>query len=1186
MTKQKLYYWTASPMAKVFRRFILFLIVLFLSSSGTQAGSFGAIALDYADNIEVVPSQGRQTWYVNGSVVFRTETGMIYCDSAVWIKDLSVRLNGSVIIDDEEYHLVADSLFYDLVQESSIAMGEYVELYSISDSIMAVGTYALMDQGTDYLYMNNRPTLYLRYPDSANMIEIISDEIYFEGGIPRAEASGDVKINSEEITTHSGCAIMYTETNILDLFDEPVAIRARSELTGQFISITTKDNNLVSIDVVDSANGQFTEPLDTLGLSFDRSILRGNRIVFSFKDGVLNEISCWGQAYSWYYPSDYGLQESRENEVSGDSISFDVVDESLQRATIIGGAMGQFLDMKFTIIDSIPDTNSTEDSSMALMDTIADSSRYEISYHSRIDTMIDTIDYQSDVIVYDFIDSLITLTSQAKVTSSEVALEAHLVNIDTHSKVVHAYSADLQSDTSTVDSTMTGNLQPNIIPVRLKDGNDILYGDYLEYSLDTKKGRIETSKSKYQTGFFYGSTLHREQKDIFYLEDGKYTTCNAAEPHFHFQSNNLKLIEGEKLIAKPVVFNIGRIPLFALPYYVFPLKKGRHSGFLPFTFGSIEQGDRYLRNVGYYWAASEYWDWQGAIDYFERGSRINFYSKVTYNKRYVFNGSISGSYAKDVSYSQINSIETRGKRWNLKASHNHTFSPDFKVNASGQIVSDASYYGDFSSDLTQRLNRTIRSQVNFTKRFGKSYSISGKFVHDENLDTKKRTDQLPSFSISLPSVRPFGSGRGAGGAHWYNALIITYRPNYINSSTRSIITTTTFDTTITILDPISGLTDTTIVSTVDSTKTRKHYGRANHAMTASFPLKLFTYITINPSVRYREEWYRVYQTDQSVDAEIKPGNYRAYEYSTSVSLRTNIYGTVNPNLFGLIGFRQTLSPSISYRFAPEIDVHPEVRTFVGGSAGNTQKSQTISFSLRQLYQAKIKSGEKDKKLNLLSINTGFNYNLESDVRPLSNMTTSINSTLLPKIKFYGSMTHSFYLPGTEHLNFWSPYLLNFNLNASLTLAGSRFYFDDVISNSMPGATDTSSVLQGSPNPPTASMRGGASKGWSLSMNYSHSSSGRGVNKFKRSFIRLSLRFNLTTNMAVSYSQYYDITSGMTINNQINLVRKLHCWTGNLFWVPIGSNHGWGFKLFVNAMPQIKIDQSANQFGSSMLSDYR
>ena len=80
---------------------------------------------------------------------------------------------------------------------------------------------------------------------------------------------------------------------------------------------------------------------------------------------------------------------------------------------------------------------------------------------------------------------------------------------------------------------------------------------------------------------------------------------------------NMKMIENDKLIARPVVFHVEQIPILALPFYIFPLKKGRHSGFLPFSFGKFEKGERFVRNVGYYWAASEYFDLMSAMDYFE-----------------------------------------------------------------------------------------------------------------------------------------------------------------------------------------------------------------------------------------------------------------------------------------------------------------------------------------------------------------------------------------------------------------------------------------------------------------------------------------------------------------------------------------------------------------------------------------
>jgi len=1100
------------------------------------------LQMPYADHLEVTVSDGRETWYVWGSVVFQTEAGWIYCDSAVWHKGETVRAKGRVIIDDEEYHLAADSVDYNLVTDEAVARGAYVELWHRTDSVFAVGTHAYYNQADDFCYMEERPTVYLRYPDTAHMVEVVADFVYCDFEAARTEASGDVRISSGDLAARSGCAVMYTERDVLDLFGQPVAKRKKSTLSGQLITIISEEGIISRIDVVDSARGEFLEPVDSAGLTFDQSLLSGNRILFDFSAGDLTRILCRGQAYSWYFPHSADENESRENSVSGDMIAFDVVEESLTNVSVIGGAVGTYMQRKVIVADIVADT---------VTDSVTD-------------TVVDTIDYNSRRIDYNLLDSLIILTGQAHVTSGAVSLDAQLVEIDTRTDVVEAFSADTALDSAVSDSSLTSYMQPNPLPVVLRDGNDVLYGDYLEYSIDTEKGRIVQSKSKYQTGFFYGDKLYREKRDIYYLDHGRYTTCDADEPHFHFYSRNIKLLEGEKLIARPVVFYVGRLPVLAIPYYVFPLKKGRHSGWLPFTLGNIERGDRYIRNVGYYWAASDYWDWQGALDYYERSHRINFFTKVNYNKRYTFSGYISGNYARETGYGWSSASETQRTRWTLRGAHEHQVSPTFKLNASGSIQSDAEYYQDFSANLDDRLNRDVRSQVNFSKRFGRSVALSGKVVHDENLDTESRTDQLPSLGLSLPQIRPFGAGKldkeGKLQTSWYHNLVGTYRPNLVNFSQRR--------------------TNKVVLSgDTLSVRSRKEFTRVDHALTLSFPVKIARYITFNPSLSYREEWYKIHQTDQSdakgIDAST---TYRTYVYGTGASASTKIYGTVYPNILGFAGLRQVITPTISYRYQPEIDRHPEIRSYAGGSAGSSRRSQSMNFSLNHVYQAKVKKHEQERNYNLISITSGFNYDFEKEPRHFSNLNTSFNSTVLPKVNFYGSMVHSLYKPGTDELDFWSPYLENFNVNASLTLAGSRFLFDDEYS--VPGAeVDSAQSAEGGGSSP-------AKRGWSLSANYSYRESGRDAAFSKSSFVRFSLRFNLTPETSVSYSQYYNITGAETVNNQVSIVRKLHCWTATLFWVPIGSNRGWGFKLYVTALPQIKLDQSQNTLSSGYFQGLR
>ena len=155
------------------------------------------------------------------------------------------------------------------------------------------------------------------------------------------------------------------------------------------------------------------------------------------------------------------------------------------------------------------------------------------------------------------------------------------------------------------------------------------------------------------------------------------------------------------------------------------------------------------------------------------------------------------------------------------------------MSASGDFRSDKSYYNDYSTDLEERLNRVVRSQLNFTKRFGKSVSVSGALSHDNQLDTESRTDRIPSLGITLPALRPFGSGsvdeQGNTKRHWYNELIITYRPRIENFSSR----VTKDSLGVAVYDSLN--TDSIIYRDTVSYRSRKEYTRADHAVSASFP---------------------------------------------------------------------------------------------------------------------------------------------------------------------------------------------------------------------------------------------------------------------------------------------------------------------------------------------------------------
>ncbi|MBK7141350.1 MAG: hypothetical protein IPH75_04635 [bacterium] len=1123
---------------------IIALLVMAASAHGQRAQR---LDLDHADLLEVLLGVSQDTTIAVGSVFFRTESGTISCDSATWIRGKKAILRGSVMVEDTIYRLLADSIDYDLLTNQAFARGPYVELWSRTDSLFATGTNAFYDRNKKYFRMEKRPTVYLNYPDSAEMVQIDANQVEFFADSSLAIALGEVIISSKDIKATAGRAVMQQKLGILDLYEQPVLVRGQSTVKGSFISVLSEQDLLRRIDVTDSARAEFKEVVDTLPDStvlIDQSILTGRRIYFDFKYGVLDRVTSIGQAYSWYYPAKKGGDESSENAVSGDTIQFAVANEQLQSVTVLGGAIGNYINTKNKNVDST------------------------------VITVQDTIDYSSSFIRYEMADSVITLLGQSHIESGTVELDAHQVLFDTRDRLIKAYSADIVCDSFPDDSTLTARYQPNPIPVILKDKQEELYGDYLEYSIDTEKGKIVQSKSKYETGFYYGERVYRAQENIFYVEDGRYTTCDADEPHFHFYSKNMKFIEDDKLIARPVVLNIGRLPILALPYYVFPLKKGRHSGILPFTFGNIEQGDRYIQNVGYYWAASEHYDLQGAMSYHESRSAFTFSGQFRYKTLYVYDGYLRGNYTKETSYDSRLASETKSTKYDIYAAHNHDFSPTFRVSSIGQYVSDKTYYADYSTDLDTRLNNKIYGKFSFTKKLNKSMTLSGGFSHDETPQTQRRVDKTENVGLTLPVISPFGSGEldadGQLQSRWYHNLRITPRTSFAFFSSRTrLVDTVVVDT-----------NDTTQDVTRDTTYyfMRKKYATQDYSFGANLPLTFARFIRFNPAISYRENWQYLYETDTTRQLGLEPSFYRTYSYSAGVTAGTDIYGTVYPNMLGLLGVRQVLSPSVSYTYVPKADLHREVRNFTGVGTGTVATAQNLTFSMRQLYQAKIKKGDGELALELLSLYSEFSYDLEKDSFNLSDLTTSFQSNVIPRITLNGNLRHSFYRPGTSEVRFWSPYLEQFSLQAGIRIAGSRFLFDDVADQP---ASPPDSMGPAGATAPTVPQSSRA-RGWETRLSYSYSESGRDKAFVKSSFLQLALDFNLTPTTSVSYSQYYDIGRQLTIRNSIGFRKTLHCWTGEFNWVPIGSGRGYSFRLFVTAIPAIKVDNSSTASAGTFL----
>ena len=1053
------------------------------------------IILEESSFFDIIRGGERDT-IVIGSALMSQAGGTLRADTAIWIKGERIILKRNVLIKDSLFLLSADRVDYLINTNQAYAFGRQVEIFSESDSIKMVGTDAYLNRDSSLFRMKNRPTMYLNYPDSSNLIVVTADLITFDTDSKLGYADGHVVIRQEDTESRSGRAILYGDDEVFVLLEEPVARRRQSKITGDTLIFFSTNKKLTRIHVLSNGVGEFKEPTKRDSTLYDRSKLTASEILFNLIAGELDNIIAGGQAYSYYEPGKMDSAEVVKNIVSGDSIKIFMENEELEMIQVIGGAEGEYYSGGYRSNDSG-------------------------KYYTE-----DTVFYRSDSIKYLPSDSIIKLINNAAVTDKKVSLTAVEIDFNTARDLVTAYS----------DTLRQGDSLKQFIPVILNDRNEEMKGSYLEYSLETEKGMIRQSKSSQDESHYSGERLFKAEKEVFYVRHGIYTSCEYEDPHYHFYSTHMKVINNDRVIARPVVFFIEKLPLMVIPYYVFSLKEGRHSGFLPFQIGSFSAGGRQIENVGYYWAASDYWDVLASMDYYENfGFKYN--GQFRYNVRYKFSGSVSGSYATD-SRTDQNFNELRSNRWQFRFNHHHEISPTFKMDADGTFISDKDYYTDFSLDEDDRLNRSITSKVNISKRFDWA-STNASFSHNEQIDDEIRTDELPRLSISFPARQVFGPPKkdedGRLITKWYNNVYFNYGTSLRNYSRRTVDD--------------------------EGNRSRKEFLTVDHNSSLRAPFSLFSHLKVNPSFSYQETWYRIFETDQSRAAGIDAStNYRRFAYSAGVNASTDLYGTIYPNVAGVTGLRHVMSPSVSFGWAPEIDRHNNIRSYTGAGGGGAKRA-SMSFSLQQIFQAKLKSGESERKLDLLTLNSSFSYNFEAEGKKFSLLSTNAQTTILKNLRVSANMTHDLYKPGTDELSFFSPYLQSFSVNTSFSTAGIF-------------GTVESRHEEDSLKFPVKPMSSGESKqNWSLSVTHSYSESGRGAFFRKTHDIRFSLRVSLTQNMNLSYSQYYSFDRKKTVSRYLEVYRKLHCFEGKFTWNIDRNPQGYGFKINVIMIPQVKYEKS-------------
>lgn len=553
------------------------------------------------------------------------------------------------------------------------------------------------------------------------------------------------------------------------------------------------------------------------------------------------------------------------------------------------------------------------------------------------------VSYQAGYMSYDWLNKTVILRDSAQVVYQDIILSGDTIYYYPEREVIE----------------VRGNM-------KLVQGGEELFGDELIFNLSTSYGIVDRGKTHIPEGYFTGEQVYQLNDKLWLVSNGTFTTCEQDD--YHFWGSRMVIEHDNMLIAEPVILYIGNVPVAALPWWFYPIKKGRHSGFLFPQFGNSSTEGRYVKKLAYYWVINDYADITYYLDIMEKKG-IRFNGEGIYLIKPYLSGSISGSYIRE--------IDTGIERWRIEGNHRHQISPTLNLFGQADWQSDRRYRLDYQEDILVDLNKQTSSFLSLSKRWN-SFVLQILLLRQENLLNNTVTAKIPELSYSIPSRKFFNRG-------FLSSAYYSFSGNfYINSF-------------------------------YDSVNNYKTYYTSNN-FSLQNPVSLGGILILTPS------WsgnFSIYHTDTSSSW------YHQRDWNFSISALTHLYGMSQWGIWKITRFRHVITPSIAYRYSP-----PTRAGVIGDTVFNYNlgdETSELNLNLNQAIQVKWRSGEEERKFELFSLNTTTNYYFHNPSKPWSNVNFYFDFKPVNNVNFSANLVYDPY--SWDRIS--SSYQLNSNFSYKL-----------------------------------------------------------------------------------------------------------------------------------------------------------
>ncbi|MBK8165492.1 MAG: hypothetical protein IPK64_05920 [bacterium] len=1090
-----------------------------------------------------------------------------------------VTIRSRALLVTPDYTVRADTIARDRTAGTGEAFGN-VRIIEPGAANLVTGGHAIFERDTDVAVVDRSPE-FTSHDSRSGMLVAQARVMHLYRSEDRVVMIDSVRIRQALGLARADSAVAHGRERLVLTGAPRVELNRGTVLTGRRIEFEYAGGQLRRVVLTGEARTADDAPDSLAALHAglpDLDVLEGDVIVVDFEDEEIRRTEVVGSARSVYTPLDVA-SELATNDVAGDTIIVHFRDRQVRRVRVLGGAAGTY---RFAPLPPVA-TDGVDSIAIAAVDSVAaaapdslataagDTLRPGGGRRSFTEAAEDVV-YSGDRVTFELRERAMAIDGSGKLDYGSTNLQAQHVRMAMETRELYASGDPVARDGDTVTGRRMG------------------------YNFRHRSAVVDSGVTAFDDYYYVGRDIRRFSDQTMKIESGCMTSCDLSEPHYHFWSQRMKMRPGDKVVAAPIVLRIGNVPIFALPFYFKNLKEGRRSGILfpSFDFGWSSREGRYIRDLGYYWAISDYLDFLVQGDYNESRD-VALRSATRYVKRYSFTGAFDWSRRDGLG-------DDDSREWQVHWTHNQpALLDDYQVRADVRLASNTLSRNDLSgSDSRDIVSGQFKSSAYVSRNWsGLSASLNASRDGRVNAgDELVSTDNL-LYSMTLPSLAfnfrqfalmPALTG-GRRGSLWGDVLRATYfqqgytlkqdRRGYEEREER--VDSAAGNWSLRVQPPRLGIFNFGFNASASQSWRRETVsGRRWEAAEGGgdwLPLAGTTEST-SPSVSFGASLgttlYGLFP--------VELGALRAIRHT----VRLNSGWSVSPAL----GDRQPYSTSLSLSLDQRFDVKYHAAT--GDTTATDRKLDgVLDWSLSTNFSPQRATGQRWSDIaSGLTIKPGQSRYLQLKVsNSIDSRTLALKDTRFSYgVNFDGRFDLG-KVPETQAPP-RNPAIERLGLKVSAAdstraaaLADSlaTIAAEQPVGAGMFDGSDAAFEAASRPDLPAGGRDGqgrDATEGGrylpftasgSLSYSYTNATADR------RASANVSLRSNLSRHWEFSYQTSFDLVTGAALRQQYTLGRDLHCWRLEFNRTVSSLDSQFGFRLYLKSIPSLKFTRGREDY---------